>query len=197
MTEGYPRLFSKVNVLEGKSGNWHVQKFCISEDEAKLANIRATFSFSERGRYIYAGNYTRLMRGGCVVMSDTPAEARDHNKFARMAQGNVLMNGLGLGFVLKAILDKTGPSIDSVTVIEMSDDVIKLVAPFYNDPRVTIVHDNALKWKAPKGIHYNAVWHDIWDNICADNLPDMHRLHRRYGRRADWQGSWARELIQT
>ena len=44
----------------------------------------------------------------------------------------------------------------------------------------------------PRDTRYDVVWHDIWDNICADNLPEMHRLHRRYGRRCDWQGSWAR-----
>jgi hypothetical protein len=38
-------------------------------------------------------------------------------------------------------------------------------------------------------------WHDVWANICEDNLPLMARLHRRYGRRVNWQGSWSKEVV--
>jgi hypothetical protein len=41
-----------------------------------------------------------------------------------------------------------------------------------------------------KGERYGMVWHDIWDSFCGDNLPEMTRLKRKYGRRADWQGCW-------
>jgi hypothetical protein len=30
----------------------------------------------------------------------------------------------------------------------------------------------------------------------TDNLEDMHKLHRRFGRRADWQGSWGRSFLE-
>ena len=48
----------------------------------------------------------------------------------------------------------------------------------------------------PRGMKFTVVWHDIWNHICSDNLPDMHKLHRKYGRRTDWQGSWARHLCE-
>jgi len=85
----------------------------------------------------------------------------------------------------------------SVTVVEKSKDVISLVAKHYlGDHRVTIVNADAYLYKPPKGVKYDAVWHDIWDNICGDNLPEMTRLHRKYGKRADWQGSWCRSLCR-
>lgn len=40
------------------------------------------------------------------------------------------------------------------------------------------------------------VWHDVWDYIDANNLTQMHALHRKYGRRADWQGSWCRDQCE-
>jgi hypothetical protein len=84
-------------------------------------------------------------------------------------------------------------------VIEMSPDVISLVADFYRTKfgdKAEIIEADALTWKPPKGSFYGAVWHDIWPSISADNLPEMHALHRRYGRRCDWQGSWARGFCE-
>jgi spermidine synthase len=123
-------------------------------------------------------------------MSDTPAEMRDHYAPARMARGSCLLNGLGIGMVLKAVLKK--PEVTDVTVVELSREVLDMVSPHYGDQRVTFVCADAMTYSPPRGKRYQMVWHDIWDYICADNLPEMRRLHRKYGRRADWQGSWCR-----
>lgn len=192
---GVPRRgepIPNVSVPEGASGSWRVERFTVSEEAAKMEAIRAIFTPGGRG--VPAGDYTRLMRGGTVVMSDTPNEKRDHAWFVYQAKGRVLINGLGLGMVLGAILLKE--AVTHVTVVEASEDVIQLVAPSYADPRVNIIHADAMKWKPPAGERYDTVWHDIWDDICADNLPEMATLHRRYGRRAAWQGSWARDLCK-
>ena len=127
-------------------------------------------------------------------MSDTPDEKRGHYRFVWSAKGHVLINGLGLGMVLGAVLQN--PAVTKATVVEISPDVIALVAPSYRDPRVSIVCGDALTIEIEKGAKFGAVWHDIWDNICADNLEAMKTLHRRYGRRAEWQGSWARHLCE-
>lgn len=194
----YPKYFGPVYVPEGVSGNWSVEKFSISDEEASWNNAIATFSSSRRD--VEPGNYTRLMGPNQFdnpIMSDTPTEAWDHYKFVCQAKGHVLINGLGLGFVLRAILNK--PEVEHVTVIEISPNVIDLVAPYYSpnyeDSRVTIIQADALEWRPPKNVRFGAVWHDIWPSICSDNLPDMHKLHRRYGRKADWQGSWSRDLL--
>jgi hypothetical protein len=39
------------------------------------------------------------------------------------------------------------------------------------------------------------VWHDIWLDLCTDNLEGMGKLHRKYGRRTDWQGSWEKDRL--
>mgnify|MGYP001566944409 CR=1 FL=1 len=128
-------------------------------------------------------------------MSDTPAEAHEHHRFYHMARGRVLINGLGLGFALAAILRK--PEVEHVTVVERSPDVISLVAPTYaTDPRVTITRADAMTWRPPSGTRYGAVWHDIWTTICDDNKPEMTRLRRAYGRRTAWQGCWSEEYMR-
>lgn len=184
-------LIPNVTVPEGVSGDWRVERFTVSEEDAQMDRIRNMF---KGRRSVDAGTYTRLMRGGYLVMSDTRDEKSDHSYFVRAATGHVLINGLGLGMVLNAVLQK--PDVTHVTVVEASADVIALVGPHYAGPRVTIVHSDAMTYQPPKGERFGAVWHDIWDDITADNLEDMKTLHRRYGRRTDWQGSWARELCE-
>ncbi len=179
----------QVEIPEGSAGAWVVQRFEISEDDIRFENMRMAFKGMGH-RALRAGTYTRLMRGRTVVMSDTPGEMRDHWAPIRYATGSVLLNGLGIGMVLRNVLAKD--CVTDVTVIELSADVISLVGPHYDDPRVTIIQADAMTWKPPKGKKYDVVWHDIWDDICTDNLPDMHKLHRRYGRIAGWQGSWCR-----
>ena len=182
-----------IEVPDGKSGDWKVSTFTVTEDELKIFNLRAAFHPSARS--MEAGTYKQLKKGGTIVMSNTPAEIRDHVYFIHKATGHILINGLGLGVALAAILKKD--DVKKVTIIENSEDVIKMVAPTYlKDSRVEIIHCSAFDYKPSKGVRYNAVWHDIWDNICGDNLPEMHKLHRKYGRRTDWQGSWCRELCE-
>jgi len=136
------------------------------------------------------------MRGETLVMSDTPDEISDHLEAVYRAHDCILINGLGLGIVADLCLQKS--EVESATIIEISDDVVKLVGPTLikkYGKRVQILLNNALLYKPHNGIKYGMVWHDIWDNICADNLPEMHKLHRKYGRLAEWQGSWGRELL--
>lgn len=181
-----------VTVPEAACGNWRVERFEISKEESAFG------IFSFKARTPPAGVYTRLMHGGELVMSDTPAEKRDHCApvfEARRRGGRVLLHGLGLGMVLQAVQQLE--NVSAIDVVEIDKDVIKLVGPHYSkDKRVTIYHADALTRVPEKGRRWSVVWHDIWPNLCEDNLDEMKLLHRRYGRRCDWQGSWGRALIE-
>lgn len=189
------KLKEIAEITEGKSGDWKVETFEVSEQQAKIFNVRMFLKAGMCHRGVESGTYKRLVCNGDTIMSNTYAEIRDNFKFVLVATGNVLINGLGLGVCLSAILEKK--EVNSVTIIEISKDVIKLIAPvFEKDKRVKIINADAFEWKPPKGIKYDAVWHDIWNDICADNLEDMKRLHRKYGKRCKWQGSWCRDLCE-
>lgn len=175
-----------VDIPDGMSGNWRVETFEIKEDDFSL--IR----FALKGRPIDPGIYKRLMYGGQIVMSNTPAEIRDFLPFFHKAGGHILINGLGLGVLVKALLTKPYTEIESITVVELSEDVIKLVGTHITDPRVRIIQGDAFTWKAPRGMYYNAVWHDIWNDLCADNIEEMNKLHRRYRKKCLYQASWGR-----
>lgn len=84
-------------------------------------------------------------------MSNTPDEIRDFQSFVRKAKGKILINGLGLGVLLKALLEKE--DVTQITVIEKSEDVIKLVSGSITDKRVSIINADAFEYKPPKGEH--------------------------------------------
>lgn len=180
-----------VTVPEGQKGKWKIERFIVSEQDEKMTHMQSIFS-GGRG-YVPAGTYTKLSCvGRGTIMSDTPDEKRDHLHAVWKASGHCLINGLGLGMVLNAVLQRNATlPVTKVTVIELEQDVIDLVGPHYlSDPRVEIVNASAFDYNPPKGEKYGMVWHDIWDNICGDNLPEMTQLKRKYGRRTDWQGCW-------
>lgn len=176
----------KVDIPEGERGRWKIERFTVGRN---IETLRAAWA----GRAIDPGTYTRLLRGGRLVMSDTPAEIGDHIGFMRNAHGRILIHGLGLGMCLRAVLmnEKT----DSVDVVEIDPDVIALVGPHYlKDSRVRIHEGDALTFRLEGEWDY--AWHDIWDDICADNYDEMKRLHRRYGRRVANQESWCRYQVE-
>ncbi len=184
----------KVDVPTNKSNNWSIEQFEVTEDQAAIERMRSMFS---GGRGVPVGKYTALKRNGQIIMSDTPDEINDLSPIIRNAKDHVLINGLGLGIAIKACLDNE--KVTHVTVVENSPDVIQLTGTHYKDKygdKLTIILDNAFSYKPPVNIRYGAVWHDIWDNICVDNLPEMHKLHRKYGRRAYWQDSWCRGMCE-
>lgn len=185
-----------IKVPDGISGTWKIESFEITEKNANFENLKLAFS-GNGARYVIPGTYKRLIHDNEVIMSNTTAEISDHVMFIHEAcyrGGHILINGLGLGVALSKILQNS-KKITQITIIEKSKDVITLVAPTYlKDPRIEIIHADALKWKPPLGVRYTTVWHDIWNNICTDNIPQMNKLHRKYGRRCDWQGSWCKEL---
>jgi len=182
---------------EGSEGPWLVQRFAVSEADEQFGRLRAAIS-SCRGRYVPAGIYTRLLHGETMIMSDTPDEVRDHIELIVKAKGRVLLHGLGLGMVARAALLK--PEVEHVTIIEKAPEVVKLVGePLiarFGAERTAVITDDAFTWKPPKGVRWDVVWHDIWPTLCSDNLPEMAQLHRRFGHRAGWQGSWGRSWCE-
>lgn len=180
----------EIDVPNGKSNEWEVDEFTVGKNE-----LSQQFSIMKTGRGVKAGTYKRLKRGGITVMSNTPDEIRDFVYQFRGVKGRVLINGLGLGVTVKYLLDN--PEVTEVIVIEKSKDVIDLVADTYRkDSRFKVINADCFEYLPPKGDTYNFVWHDIWDDITSDNLEEMKKLHRKYGRRTESQASWCRWLCE-
>jgi len=178
-----------VPVEDGQFGDWTIETFHMKKDD-----LQQRMNEIKYGRNIPEGTYKRLIRSGTTVMSNTPDEIRDCLWLINNASGNILINGLGLGVVLIPLLEND--KVEKITVIEISKDLIDYVGKYYKHPKLTIINANAYEWKPPKDEYYDYVWHDIWDNICSDNLEGMKKLHRKYGRKCKEQASWCRSLCE-
>jgi predicted membrane-bound spermidine synthase len=181
--------FGTVSVPDGSVGDWRIDTINLSNKDVMMSNLRALRD--NPIMYCPPGTYKRLVhskRG--TVMSNTQMEIETAREVMRHAQGDVLINGLGLGMVLEGILSKD--NVISVKVCEIDQEVIDLVGPHFNDPRLKIVQADAYTYKPAKGERYNYIWHDIWDDINSDNLPLMAKLARKWARRAGAQGFWSK-----
>lgn len=161
----------KVTLPEGESGAWKVVRFEVKND------IEAMRCWRD-GRPVPPGMYTRLSGPQGLFMSDTPAELNDARCLFGSAFGSVLITGLGLGMIPLALLRIR--SIEHITILELEQDVINLVGPSMTDPRIRVVHADAFAWQPDRGFDW--AWHDIWPDMNEDNLPEMARLRRRYGK---------------
>lgn len=191
-----------VSIPEGEVDGLRIRYYEITGLE--LWNLYQALRYdrgTHRGFYTKLEDTVNLNRRGnpTLWMSDTDAEKADHYpavaQIEKTRASRVLINGLGIGMVLSAALSYR--HVKHVDVVEYDERVIKLVGPHYEkDPRVTIHHADAYEqtgnWH--RGARWDVVWSDIWEEIDADNLPGMDRLHAFYRRRSQWHGSWARDL---
>ena len=186
----------KIKLLpEGKVGIAELTHFEVPEDYIDFSAI------SHGGISPAPGKYMRLCVNGTLMMSDTKQEMMQNWQIMYTAFGKVLIGGLGLGVVLQRILQRK--EVDHVTVVEKYQDVIDLVGPHYRSKRVTLICDDVLTWKPPKGEKYQTIYFDIWPDACEDNLGQVSKLHRRFARNLDrtnkdsWMNSWMADELRA
>ncbi len=120
-----------------------------------------------------------LADGDTEWMLDMPSEAATNDPFARKAYGNVLLFGLGIGYVLYMTL--LTPSVRHITVVERDERVItrfrELLMPLFPDPdRFDILQDDAHnRWNAEWLSRFDCIFTDIWQS-GEDGLFRMSEL---------------------
>ena len=162
-------------VPEGSSGLWLVHK--VNLPKGKLTLHEGEWIDTPPGEYTWLRRLTdatiHLM--GEIVMEDTPHELKTHLGFVMRAYGRVLVTGLGLGCVVRGLLEN--PRIEHITCIEDSPDVLKLVLPYMPlTDRLTIIEAEALKWTAQNKVAFDCAWNDLWTNR-DDGEPHLDIWH--------------------
>jgi len=186
-----------------KSEHFEIRIRSLTKSTLQNMQFRDIINGRRESIYQELGSIVQLLNeSGEVMMADTEMERRTNRPFLRNANGDVLIAGLGLGMIIMAIQDND--NIDSITIIEIEQEIIDLVAvqlPL-ND-KVIIIRDDILTWKPQNGIKFDTIYFDIWNTVCGDNYEDMKLLNRRFGRRLNrdnsncWMSSWRYDEVKA
>lgn len=128
------------------------------------------------------GVFKELWLNGKWVMSDSNVEATFMRPFQQQATGAVLLTGLGLGAILRGLLEKE--DVTKVTVVEHHPDILAL-ANFYQHPKLRPVLADAFSY-TPDTPH-DCAFHDLWVNLDAQAKQDQERLRTHYAPFVGWQ----------
>lgn len=189
-------------VPEGTLGEVQVEHFTFTKEESDFTKFRAAFGHPHE--FCPPGRYARLLVNGQIWMTDTKMERDSNREVLFEARGQVLLGGLGLGMVAAGLL--LNPTIEHITVVERHPHVLALVGPalwrwekqtFLRAGRLELVSGDIFDWTPPRGVRYDAIYLDVWQDICRDNLDEVRRLKARYRRRlakGGWIGAWMEDL---
>ncbi len=178
----YPGMVAR----EQRAGKFGVAELRIDSPDP-MERARA----ARDGQPLGAKKYARLIVNGHLYMTDAEFECWTNAEFIENARGDVLVAGLGIGLILGPILKL--PRVTSVTVLEISPDVISLIAPLYKSPKLKAIVADAYKWEAPRKA-FDCVYLDIWANVPnSDDRQDIVSLKKKYRsslRPGGWLGVW-------
>ena len=98
----------------------------------------------ENGRTSPPGVYTELFENEKRRMSDDVFLLRRDREFVSRAHGDVLLTGLGLGLTARWLCNNC--QVRKIDVVEISQDVIDLVAPHLPD-KVHVIRADAYRFE--------------------------------------------------
>jgi hypothetical protein len=194
-------------VPEGEIGNAKIGHFEIEDDiGSKLFNLRATRE-GQPWAAVKPGRYAKLLTHGSLMMTDTPMEQRTNLAMASIAEGDVLIGGLGLGMLVVPLLAKE--AVRSLTVVEIMPEVISLVWPALSKLpgasklRIICGDINSDEIRAKLTTKFDTIYFDIWRDLCTDNLENIAALRRRFSRRLNrenpraYMGAWVEHELRA
>ena len=131
--------------------------------------------YSQIGYFDSKFSYLALTEGNNIWMSLNPNEIETMKPYINKARGNVLVLGLGMGYVPFMLSLKN--CVKSVTIVERDQEIInlfnELIYPsFPNKEKIKIVKGDAIEYtrKAQKEGTYDYIFADLWHDP-EDGLP--------------------------
>lgn len=171
-----------VDIPESTVGDWQIKR--VVGDSSNIYALAYDRSIGGPDGEPY-GTYTFMTRTQngkkFPVMEDTHARYAEHQTLWDKANGDVLIGGLGLGFVNYKLIQF--PHVTSVTIVEKNQEIIDMVwSHCPKDERFSIVHADIDTWTPPIGSHWNYAWLDTWiaHNSIQNRQQYNHVLMEKY-----------------
>ena len=120
--------------------------------------------YSAIGYFKEKFSYLALCEGNNVWMSLNPNEIETMKPYIAKARGNVLILGLGMGYVPFHLTNKS--DVKSITIVEKDQDIInlfnKLILPKFNHiEKIKIVKDDAIYF-VKRNQKFDYIFADLW-----------------------------------
>ena len=121
--------------------------------------------YSRIGYFTSDFPYLALTEGNNVWMSLNPNEIETMKPYIAKAKGNVLVLGLGMGYVPYMVSLKE--EVKSITIIEKDKEIIELFKKallplFPNKDKIKIIEDDAIRYLNKKEATYDYIFADLW-----------------------------------
>lgn len=147
-----------------KIGNYEIRKITIPK------NTEQQFYDEKIGmcRCVFVDNYkTVQLREGehNIWMSDTPMEFETNKRGIKLAKGNVLECGIGIGLFTYFASKKK--NVKKITIVEKQKDVIDLTYPVIKNKKTNVINSDISDYLKITKEKFDMIHIDIW----ADILP--------------------------
>ncbi len=157
-----------------KKGRWELKTMKLAPCEAFIRNDFCVTEHGEMipqlGFFMREFSYPAILEGGREWMTLLPNETVTTLPAVARARGNVLTYGVGLGYFTYMCHRK--PEVESVTVIELSEDAAELfrteILPQFEHPeKVNLIVADAVKYaeKTAPAAGYDFIFADIWHDV--------------------------------
>ena len=130
-------------------------------DEIKMNGYK---EYSQIGYFNQKFSYLALTQGNNIWMSLNPNEIETMKPFIKRGKGNILVLGLGMGYVPFMLSLKE--EVKSITIVEKDQEIIdlfnSLIWPhFKNKEKIKIIKDDAIAY-TKKNQNYDYIFADLW-----------------------------------
>lgn len=179
--------YEKIKIPEAKLGRWELRKECVKAGEAFVCR---DFIVTDDGRLIpqlgfFAEEFSfpAVLQDGREWMTLMPNETVTTKPAIDASHGRVLTYGLGLGYFTFMASEKD--EVESVTVVELSPDVIKLfethiLPQFPHREKIKVVCSDAFDYaeKTAPRENYDFIFADFWHD--AGDGRDLYLKMKEY-----------------
>ena len=192
------KYYRNIKIPSVRDGNWELKwekypayRAFIAGDMILKEDMR---EIPPLGFFPEEFSFPAVLEGGNEWMTLTPVDLDTCEEAIDRARGRVLTLGLGLGYFTYMASEKE--EVESVTVVEISEDVIRLfntyiLPQFPHGNKVRLICTDALKFAEDgmDGEKFDFVFADTWRD-ASDGEPMYERLKRCEGRYPDTEFSY-------
>jgi hypothetical protein len=190
----YPYLFTMSKILtEKRVGKYAIEKSVtpvgtvvegFDWHTGKIHSVKITFNYP----------VVKLTEDDNTWMSDNMFEVDSNLGAVDQARGDVLIGGLGIGMLPTLIKDK----VNSIDIVELSQDVIDLVFHQVATNKMNIIQDEICHYLTTTEKKYDLVCIDVWQNTFLPlwDIEGMKGLAQRCLKPGGTTWCWLEEMYK-